>query len=417
MQKIITMLNSGDVSGKVRRRKSFPLINLLQCIVISSSCFYIGLFVGTLSGQNTESCSTPKPSMEADVDQNKINSISPISKDDSIQKLASVIIETPREDFLKLYDYGVPIKPNERGLEHGLILFNDLVASNPSMASIIDKKYETNIAKLTDSCDVMNVATVKIGGNENLCTAIINSQSDGLSMHHMLRWMRIKEKNNNKDGEQQLFPFIKAGRGKTINGANQFIPPTETQMKNQLDILKLYLENIEDILDQLKQILISTHPNGSKNNDIIVLTGNFGQSTLLINFVCNARAHKIDLSKVVVFPTDNKMLDVAQNLGLNVFHHPKLFSTVSSFEEEASDYGNRVFAKMMYPKVVSCQLVIALGYNVLFQDLDVVYYDRNPLEFWRSTTISESHNYDIYFQEDGKPIFPSLFQHDELFHT
>lgn len=63
---------------------------------------------------------------------------------------------------------------------------------------------------------------------------------------------------------------------------------------------------------------------------------------------------------------------------------------------EAKEYGDKVFQQMMYTKAVAVQLVNWLGYNVLFQDVDVVWY-KNPLDFLRSSHT----DYDVLFQEDG----------------
>lgn len=51
---------------------------------------------------------------------------------------------------------------------------------------------------------------------------------------------------------------------------------------------------------------------------------------------------------------------------------------------------------MMYAKVIAVQLVNWLGYNVLYQDVDVVWY-KNPLEFLQTAYP----NFDVLFQEDG----------------
>ena len=51
---------------------------------------------------------------------------------------------------------------------------------------------------------------------------------------------------------------------------------------------------------------------------------------------------------------------------------------------------------MMYAKVITVHLVNWLGYNVLFQDVDVVWY-KNPLYFLQ-TSYSD---FDVLFQEDG----------------
>lgn len=51
----------------------------------------------------------------------------------------------------------------------------------------------------------------------------------------------------------------------------------------------------------------------------------------------------------------------------------------------------------MYAKLVAVQLVNGLGYDVLYQDVDVVWYDKNPLEYLQTAFPY----FDVLFQEDG----------------
>ena len=57
---------------------------------------------------------------------------------------------------------------------------------------------------------------------------------------------------------------------------------------------------------------------------------------------------------------------------------------------------------MMMAKVISVQLVSMLGYNILFQDLDVIWY-RHPLDYfypYLDDTLG-TQQYDVFFQDDG----------------
>lgn len=68
-------------------------------------------------------------------------------------------------------------------------------------------------------------------------------------------------------------------------------------------------------------------------------------------------------------------------------------------EKEANAYGDRVFTQMMYAKVVPVQLLNMMGYDVLFQDVDVVWM-RNPLSVFHDKS-SKLYDFDILFQDDG----------------
>ena len=54
---------------------------------------------------------------------------------------------------------------------------------------------------------------------------------------------------------------------------------------------------------------------------------------------------------------------------------------------------------MMYAKVVSVQLINKLGYDLLFQDVDVVWY-KNPLDYFKNIKAGDD-KFDMYFQDDG----------------
>lgn len=54
---------------------------------------------------------------------------------------------------------------------------------------------------------------------------------------------------------------------------------------------------------------------------------------------------------------------------------------------------------MMMAKVICVQLVSMLGFDFLFQDVDIVWY-KNPLEYFKDPQ-SPAVEYDIFFQDDG----------------
>lgn len=54
---------------------------------------------------------------------------------------------------------------------------------------------------------------------------------------------------------------------------------------------------------------------------------------------------------------------------------------------------------MMLAKVISVQLVSLLGYDLLFSDVDVVFY-KNPLTYFNGPD-SPVKQHDVIFQDDG----------------
>ena len=65
-------------------------------------------------------------------------------------------------------------------------------------------------------------------------------------------------------------------------------------------------------------------------------------------------------------------------------------------EQAARRYGDGKFTGMMMAKVFCVHLLTQLDYNVLFQDVDVVWH-RNPIDYF----LKEATDFDLYFQDDG----------------
>ena len=65
--------------------------------------------------------------------------------------------------------------------------------------------------------------------------------------------------------------------------------------------------------------------------------------------------------------------------------------------KEARSYGDRKFVAMMLAKVLCVQMVSMLGYDFLFQDVDIVWY-KHPLEYFDNPA---NQGFDVYFQDDG----------------
>lgn len=70
-------------------------------------------------------------------------------------------------------------------------------------------------------------------------------------------------------------------------------------------------------------------------------------------------------------------------------------------DQEAARYGDSTFGHIMMAKVICVQLVNELGFDLLFQDVDVIWY-KNPIDYFKS---QHAKKFDVYFQDDGK-LFP-----------
>ena len=133
-------------------------------------------------------------------------------------------------------------------------------------------------------------------------------------------------------------------------------------------------------------------------NTFIIMTCNKGQSILFRNFVCNARAKNLDLSRIVMFATDEYTMKLSKELNINVYYDAALFGDMP--EQSAKQYGDRTFSKMMMAKVYCVHLVMSLGYNILYQDVDII-WNTNPLSYLISSPELTANKWDMMFQDDG----------------
>jgi hypothetical protein len=96
------------------------------------------------------------------------------------------------------------------------------------------------------------------------------------------------------------------------------------------------------------------------NNTIVVMTCNFGQSELLMNFACNARRRNLDLSMIVVFAADEETRDIAMGLDLHTFYDEPTFG----FLPKAA---SGVFADETFGRMVRLHETISSSLSTLDQ--------------------------------------------------
>eukprot|EP00970_Alexandrium_tamarense_P000751 scaffold85_cov145-Alexandrium_tamarense.AAC.55 len=310
----------------------------------------------------------------------------------SISHFATGLTRVSKDDLMNTFDFGVPPNPNTQDLD-ALILYNKKEALPSDETIAKQARYEddnsvglpfVSATTATENCDTMNVVLMNNPGDTRQCFALVGGQYQS---YHVQRWMR---RNPKYGGLNVEYPLILTSRGLTQSGRDEFPPPGTSHVKDHQEILTVYLNNQVDIKSRLKMILDKMN-----SKTVVVLTCNHGQSELLLNFVCSSKARGFDLSNVLVFPTDIETKELAEGMGLATFYEEKIMASVP--KNEANYYGDKIFTRVMFAKVVCVQLVNELGKDLLFQDVDVVWY-QNPLEYFHDSSLTE---FDIYFQDDG----------------
>jgi len=309
----------------------------------------------------------------------------------SISHFARGLVRVAKDDLMQTFDFGVPPNQNSEGLD-ALILYNKKEALPSDKDVARAARYEDPSNPLpflsaktaTENCDTMNVVLMNNPGNTRQCFALVGGQYQS---YHVQRWMRRPE---NVGALDPKMPLKLTSRAWTAAGRQEFPPPKPRHVKNHQEKLLTYLKEADSIKHRLKQLLEKMN-----RKTIVVLTCNHGQSELLMNFACSARARGFDLRNVLVFPTDMETKDLADGMGLATFYEEKIMASIP--KSEAAVYGDHIFISVMFAKVLCVQLVNELGYDLLFQDADVVWY-KNPLDYFHDRSLPE---FDIYFQDDG----------------
>ena len=242
--------------------------------------------------------------------------------DKKVRDFAHGIVRVDKDEFVKHFDYGPPMdKGKGSGAAEALILYNTPMSLPSDQKKAHAARYENgsglemmSVDEATENCDTLNVITTGNPKNTNQCLAIVGNYES----YHVQRWMRLPE----KGGIDKNVPLRAVGRGVDKNGRISILPPAPEKIAAHWDMLKSYFDNLDDVLKRLKPIAESI----AVDNTIIVMTCNMGQSELLVNFVCNARANGLSIKNVLVFPTDLETKEIAEGLGLKTFYDAKVSS-------------------------------------------------------------------------------------------
>lgn len=315
---------------------------------------------------------------------------------ETLDDLFTGSVTVPREDFIREYDIGVPWDEPIKGASDVMILYSSessLPAGHSDQGGGVGSVSYSSAKDATANCHIMKVILTE-PKQENVCFVVV-AQWESFHVHH---FMRLKPEDDKSDRPvfDTKYPLRYVSRRHELMKKKGIVKipqlPESYQTRRYWTMLIEYLQKLETTTKRLKPIAAQVAGEG---NTVIVMVCNFGQSELLFNFVCSARARGLDLSKILLFATDTDISDLAKALGIAVFDVDDAFGEMPTVA--AKNYGDRAFQGMMMSKLYSVHLINALGYDLLFQDVDVV-WKRDPLEYFHSP---ESGNFDFYFQ-DGK---------------
>jgi len=157
-------------------------------------------------------------------------------------------------------------------------------------------------------------------------------------------------------------------------------------------LLAPLLRDLNSILEMfVKKLGSPILPDGSRRT-IVTMVANDGVMDLLLNYLCSIEQDAtIDIKNIVVFVGSENMVEVVENMGANAIYSTSLGSMPS---HAALGYLDKTFSRMMWFKVTSVYITLTAGFDLLFQDVDVVWF-KNPIPFLKSLDM------DIAFMDDG----------------
>ena len=230
-------------------------------------------------------------------------------------EIVAGVSKTDRNEFLSHFDYGLP-QDQERHSSEVIVLYSDSEAMPNSLVEATATNKDTPVMgalEATENCDKLKVVvTGKASGTLHQCIAVL----EGVESFHIQNWIRM----STTDVFDKSYPLRHVGRGMQANGVNTFTPPKTNHIEQNWKLLRNYLGTVDDVLTRLRPIAKRI----ARNNTIVVMVCNLGQSSLLVNFACAARSKGLDLTSVLVFCTDEETLDVARGLGLAAFYDEKV---------------------------------------------------------------------------------------------
>jgi hypothetical protein len=249
----------------------------------------------------------------------------------SMDKLFAGASRVNRDEFMQQFDLGVPPDATTPGNQEALILYH-------SPKSLPDASMEATVAggplpqlsvqDATLHCDTLKIILTE-PSRPKQCMAIVG-QWESYNIH---KYMRLPP-DNIRTGIDSTLPLRNVARTHSANkGKSQVIPKTFNVEAYDQGVLAPYLTALKGTLARLKPVAVKV----AKDNTIVVLVCNLGQSELLVNFICNARSKKFDLSQILVFATDVETQKIAEALGVATF-----------YDEVVRQSGNDVFCLVSF---------------------------------------------------------------------
>jgi Nucleotide-diphospho-sugar transferase len=316
--------------------------------------------------------------------------VPPVRLPKTIEEYVAQMVTLPKLDFMSHLKYEIPLDWSDNDV---LLIYSSKRAlpDGASIDSMTPLGRIESTEEAVRNCDFLNVVLTSHHDNKQ-CIALVPHWES----YHIHKFARVDLNRTDRKGPNPIdraLPLSPVSRSMMDNGGNPHRVPELESIRKSWAVVASYLAQVPKSLEVLEPLLHAI----AVNNTVVVMVTNFGQSELLLNFHCSTQARHVNVSNVLVVALDEATRDVATRIGYTVFYDEALFGHVPSAAAEY--YASPTFTMAVMAKVQAVQMVNLLGFDVLFQDVDLVWY-KNPLPFFLNTSGRFS-SHDVVFQEDG----------------
>lgn len=317
-------------------------------------------------------------------------------------QLSQVLTDTARvdvKDFLNVMKNGAPLHPSNvpwkppNGATQMTILYTSSI--NPAIRNASGERPfpQLSLEMALGNCREIRHVILSVGSKpvsnrgRGSCLAILGQAES----YHTSKFVKRIGNRHLEPGGRYESPVIDRTTW------NRIVPNKYITMTALADIHN-YLDYLDEALEGLKPVAEKVARAGSREvaGVIVVLVCNFGHADLLINFICASKKAGLNLDKLLVIATDQMTHDLATGLGVASFYNERIFVSIPTVG--APSFGDKTYARIMMSKIYSVHLVSQLQYDILFQDVDIVPYQPDYLEYFVRKARTE--NFDLYFQND-----------------
>jgi hypothetical protein len=252
-----------------------------------------------------------------------------------VGKYVVAMARVPRDSFISTFSsqFGGPFMDSYPGVKDLMLLYGspDTRPNNFSARyGVTTPTYDDNnngmnsipliddAGQATENCDQLHVVfTVPETALLRQCIAIVPNH-ESFHVHQLSRPSEFANGQRSNLVINRTSPFQLVSRYHRLHIPDPLYPTPrfEQQTLPFFDYLRHYVSVVDVVLDELRVILSKI----AINNQLVVMLCNHGQSVLLSNFICSAKARNLELSNVIVFTTDQETTDLVTALGLTAYY-------------------------------------------------------------------------------------------------